>query len=36
MTTFAVYLNFLTPGTSVIKVNLIVQCLEPGTVKERD
>jgi len=36
MTIFAVYLNFLTPGTSFIKVNLIVQCLKPWTVKERD
>jgi len=29
-------INFSTPGMSVIKVNLIVQCLEPRTVKERE
>jgi len=35
MTIFVFYLNFSTPGTSVFKVNLIVQCLEQWTVKER-
>lgn len=35
MTTVAFWSNILTPGKSIIKVNLIIQCLKQWTVRER-